>query len=323
MSFDIANVFKLSIPTKYISLKILVLRIKTYNMDKKQILENLVKHFANGNKALFARQLGIPAQTLSTWIARNTFDIELLYSKCEGISPSWLLTGEGDMFQCEETETSSTLDKRKMLNELIEFYSNGNKALFARRLGISPKTISTWLSRNTFDVELIRQKCPDVSSDWLLTGEGSMLYTTSTAEPPIAYHTTSPSAGIPLIPLSAMAGHFTADHTVIESECERYIIPALSHADFLITVKGISMYPRFTPGDIVACQRITLTDHLFLWNRTYVIDTTQGPLIKRIKPADDPDHVTLLSDNPDYDPIILPLTAIHALALVVGTIRLE
>ena len=242
------------------------------------------------------------------------------------ISPDWLLNGKEPMIRPEETITPSTLDKRKMLNELIDFYSNGNKALFARRLGISPKTISTWLSRNTLDVELIRQKCPDVSSDWLLTGEAPMLRTntpTSISEPQVAYHTNNHTTGIPLIPLSAMAGNFTLDHTVLESECERYIIPALSHADFLITVKGLSMYPRFTPGDIVAGQRITLTDHLFLWNRTYVIDTTQGPLIKRIKPADDPDHVTLLSDNPDYDPITLPLTAIHALALVVGTIRLE
>lgn len=59
-------------------------------MTKKERLEALVNHYSNGNKAQFASRLGISAQGLSTWLSRNTYDTELIYAKCEGISPAWL-----------------------------------------------------------------------------------------------------------------------------------------------------------------------------------------------------------------------------------------
>lgn len=58
----------------------------------------LIEHYSNGNKAQFASLLGISPQGLSTWIKRNTFDNELVFSKCEGLSAEWLLTGNGNMF---------------------------------------------------------------------------------------------------------------------------------------------------------------------------------------------------------------------------------
>lgn len=66
-------------------------------MDKKTILECLINHFTDGNKSAFAKKLGVKPQTINTWLLRNTFDIDLIYSKCAGISASWLLTGEGEM----------------------------------------------------------------------------------------------------------------------------------------------------------------------------------------------------------------------------------
>lgn len=129
--------------------------------------------------------------------------------------------------------------------------------------------------------------------------------------------------GIPLIPLSAMAGAFTSDIPVMEYECERYVIPAFKGADFLILVKGDSMQPTYHSGDLVACQKIPLSDIFFQWNKTYVLDTDQGPLIKRVRQATTADHVLLVSDNADYAPFELPITALHAIALVRGIVRLE
>lgn len=129
--------------------------------------------------------------------------------------------------------------------------------------------------------------------------------------------------GIPLIPIDAMAGALTDERTVLEYECERYVVPAFKGADFLIPVKGSSMYPKYSSGDIVACQRVPMSDLFFQWNKVYVIDTNQGALIKRIKPGSDKDHVLIVSDNEKYDPFELPYSAIHAVALVIGVIRLE
>ena len=68
-------------------------------MDKKGILEALITHYTGGNKSQFAKILGVKPQTINTWDSRGTFDLELIYSKCEGISADWLLTGEGQMLR--------------------------------------------------------------------------------------------------------------------------------------------------------------------------------------------------------------------------------
>lgn len=129
--------------------------------------------------------------------------------------------------------------------------------------------------------------------------------------------------GIPLIPVSAMAGIFTGDTSVMEYECERYVIPDFKGADFLIRVKGDSMQPTYYPGDIVACQRVPLNDLFFQWNKTYVLDTVQGPLIKRINRGSDDSHVLVVSDNTDYEPFELSKDQFHGVALVCGLVRLE
>lgn len=66
-------------------------------MDKKTMLECLINHYTDGNKAAFAKMVTVTPQTISKWLARNSFDNELLFQKCPGISASWLLTGEGEM----------------------------------------------------------------------------------------------------------------------------------------------------------------------------------------------------------------------------------
>lgn len=140
---------------------------------------------------------------------------------------------------------------------------------------------------------------------------------------PIAKRTNNKGEGIPLIPYEAMAGALTSDKTVLEYECEHYVIPLFKGADFLIPVKGSSMYPKYSSGDIVACQRIAMTGIFFQWNKVYVLDTNQGALIKRIKPGSDNEHILIVSDNDKYDPFELRLADIHAVALVIGVIRLE
>lgn len=214
------------------------------------------------------------------------------------------------------------MDKKRMLEQLIEYYENGNKSQFAKRLGVTPQGVSTWLNRNTFDAELIFAKCEGLSADWLLTGEGSMLKN-KINDIPVAYHTENPSEGIPLIPISAMAGTFTTDEQILECDCDRYVVPAFKGADYLIGVKGVSMHPRFSPGDIVACKRLPMTDLFFQWNKVYVLDTDQGSLIKRLKPGSDKEHVLVVSDNQEYDPFELAINKIYHVALVIGVIRLE
>lgn len=70
-------------------------------MEKREILELLIEQFCKGNKAQFASKIGVKPQTINTWINRNTFDIDLIYSKCELVSADWLLTGKGEMLKSD------------------------------------------------------------------------------------------------------------------------------------------------------------------------------------------------------------------------------
>lgn len=67
------------------------------------------------------------------------------------------------------------MDKRLMIENMINHYTDGNQAKFAALLGIHPQNISAWLKRGSFNAELIYSKLCDVSADWLLSGEGNML----------------------------------------------------------------------------------------------------------------------------------------------------
>ena len=214
------------------------------------------------------------------------------------------------------------MNKKDMILALIEHYSDGNKAQFANLLGITPQGLSTWIKRETFDIELIFSKCEGLSANWLLTGKGSMIKGNDAALPK-AIHTTNSTDGIPLIPFSAMAGALTDERTALEYECERYVVPAFKGADFLMPIKGTSMQPTYNSGDIVACQRVPMTSIFFQWNKPYVLDTAQGPLVKRVKPGSDQNHITLVSDNPDYEPYEFTREQFHGIALVRGLVRIE
>lgn len=209
---------------------------------------------------------------------------------------------------------------------LVNKLCNGKNTELASITGVNEANIRNYrngvMPKADFLEKIVRNF--DINPDWLLTGEGSMLRTDEkTDNTPVAHHTEAPNEGIPLLPVDAMAGAFTGEQQVLEYECERYVVPAFKGADFLIPVKGVSMHPRFSSGDIVACKRLSMDNVFFEWNKVYVIDTVQGPLIKRLKPGSDKDHVLVVSDNTAYDPFELAISNIYHLALVIGVIRLE
>lgn len=71
-------------------------------VDKSLILREIKSYYGFKSNSEFARYLGIAPQVLSNWIARNTYDAELIYTKCEEISASYLLTGKGEMLRRED-----------------------------------------------------------------------------------------------------------------------------------------------------------------------------------------------------------------------------
>lgn len=238
----------------------------------------------------------------------------------------------------------TTIDR---IYQIIDFLSISVNE-FSKKIDVSngylAKQRSNKANVGSHIIEKIVISYPQISADWLLTGRGRMIKTIGlmtdaemeqhdkevaegkwnvATAPPQAKSTEHPNEGIPLIPLDAMAGFATGEFQIMEYECERYNVPMFRGAEFLISVSGDSMTPKYNSGDVVACKTLPLTDLFFQWNKAYVIDTRQGALIKRIKRGCDDDHVLIVSDNPTYEPFELHRSKINAVALVIGVIRLE
>ncbi|MDR2584808.1 MAG: S24 family peptidase [Prevotellaceae bacterium] len=130
---------------------------------------------------------------------------------------------------------------------------------------------------------------------------------------------------LPLIPFECIAGYGEDNDGIKLNECERYNIPEFKKigAEFLIRVGGSSMYPKYASGDILACRKIH--DILFFqWGKIYVIDSSQGQLIKRVCEHENPDMILLVSDNKEkYPPFSIPKSDIRSLSIVLGAVRME
>ena len=146
------------------------------------------------------------------------------------------------------------------------------------------------------------------------------------SELPVAHHATEPDAGVPLIPIDAIAGIPAGESIAVRFiDCAQYIIPEFANlnVEYMIRVSGSSMYPKYSNGDVLACRRVH--DILFFqWGKIYVIDSSQGPLVKRVFQDEDPDRILLVSDNKEhYPPFSIPKSDIRSLSIVLGVIRLE
>lgn len=216
------------------------------------------------------------------------------------------------------------MTKKERLEALISHYSDGKPTRFAKYIGVAPSTISTWLARDSFDYDLLFAKCEMVSPEWLLTGKGSMLK--SDEQPlPEAKKTNSKHKGIPLIPMEAIAGFPAIDNDGVRFEdCQHYSIPEFEAkgADFLIRVSGDSMTPLYCNGDIIACRKIAEI-HFFQWGGVYVLDTSQGVLVKYVEECEgDDSSIICVSENKRYKPFRLPKDDIRSLSTIVGLVRL-
>lgn len=200
--------------------------------------------------------------------------------------------------------------------------NNLSKTDFYKKTGLSNGFLDKGGSVTSANLETILNTFPEISLDWLVTGRGPMLR----SDLPAAHPATEPGAGIPLIPIEAVAGLPTDDPVGTRFiDCAHYIIPDFANlnVEYMIRVSGSSMYPKYSNGDILACRRVH--DVLFFqWGKIYVIDSSQGALVKRVFQDEDPDRILLVSDNREnYPPFSIPKSDIRSLSIVVGVIRLE
>lgn len=157
----------------------------------------------------------------------------------------------------------------------------------------------------------------DLNKVWLLTGEGEMLQSGADST-----ETTDVANKIPLLPVSAQGGSLN-DFVVSvkESDCERIISP-IKDAEYAMSVSGDSMSPEYPSGSQILIKRIN--EKAFIdWGRTYVLDTCNGTVIKRLFPTESKDRVICKSINPEYPPFEVCLADVYGVYRVLMCMSLK
>lgn len=219
-------------------------------------------------------------------------------------------------------------DFNERIIQIADYYGVKKASEFAKKTGFSHQVASNYLkSTKNPSVEALKriQLCFDkINPGWLLTGSGDMVLSDNNLDADSVYNISINKKGIPLIPIEVMAGFGIDNYSIKENDIQdRYVVPDFEDVDFMIRVKGDSMNPNYSSGDVVAC--IFIRQNSFIqWGKVYVIDSfDQGALVKRLLPCDEDSCIICKSDNSIYPDFKLSKDQIRNIALVVGVIRFE
>lgn len=182
---------------------------------------------------------------------------------------------------------------------LIQFikYKGIGQGKFEKAVGLSNGFVNNIrVSITPEKLQKIALCYPELNKSWLLTGEGEMLNNEiqKTEEKDLLsdYETY-------LLPMTTHAGGLngvSADGTFLQS-CEKVISP-IKGVDFAITVYGESMAPEYPSGSRLLIKRIDPT--IFIdWGKVFVLDTSNGVIVKEVHTCEKEGYVTCHSINPD------------------------
>lgn len=215
------------------------------------------------------------------------------------------------------------MDKNERLERLVEYYGNGNKSHFAKILGVKAQTINTWLSRNTYDTELIFAKCDNINASWLLTGEGNMLRSESEKEEKLP-SVNQTYEGAPYFNVDFIGGF-----DVIVNDRTRnpdfYInYPPYNQPGVVwCNLTGHSMEPEISNGDIIALREVTTPIQYLPAGEIYGIVTEEYRTVKRIRLSQKEGFVRLIPSNKseEFCEQEIPISMIIRVYAVLGSIR--
>lgn len=223
----------------------------------------------------------------------------------------------------------------QIIKDLMAYKNFMRKSHFANFLGIPKSTLANWEGRDSLNIAKIKEAMPEISTDWLMYGEGEMIEESHTAqlaspsvqeEFPLRTDRALNSQDVPLYELDATAGLVSLfDQHSRQVPVSHLQIPNLPPCDGALYVRGDSMYPLLKSGDIVLYKEVQGGVDSILWGEMYLlsfdIDGEQFITIKYIQKGDSADMLRLVSHNPHHSPKDIKADSVRALALVKASVR--
>lgn len=215
------------------------------------------------------------------------------------------------------------MDKNERLERLVEYYGNGNKSHFAKILGVKAQTINTWLSRNTYDTELIFAKCDNINASWLLTGEGNMICAKSEKEEKIP-SVNKTYEGAPYFNVDFIGGFDVIVNDQTRNPDFYINYPPYNQEGVVwCNLTGHSMEPEISNGDIIALREVTTPIQYLPVGEIYGIVTEEYRTVKRVRLSQKEGFVRLIPSNKseEFCEQEIPISMILKVYAVLGSIR--
>lgn len=169
----------------------------------------------------------------------------------------------------------------------------------------------------------------DLSSEWLLRGEGSMLKEDKTGVTLLS-HSKVPEVlsnqDIILYDINAAANLKTLLGDKTQNILGKISIPDIPKCDGAVYVKGDSMYPLLKSGDIIAYKEVHNFDSVVkgeMYLISFELDGDEYLTVKYVNHSEKEGCIKLVSYNPHHDPMDIPVSSIYAMALVKVSIRMN
>lgn len=201
---------------------------------------------------------------------------------------------------------------------------------FSKETGYPQRTLSRQINENTavgYDViALIASKYPDISLNWLITGDGTMKQDGGIIKihkPPYP-ESLNENLIVPVFDIEAAANLKMTMHKDKENVIGYLSIPDMPTVDGAVAVRGDSMYPIIKSGDIVVYKWISSPEYITygeMYLVTYLWGDDRHVVVKYVKRSQKEGYITLISYNSHHEPIDIPMSCIQSIALVKVSIR--
>lgn len=204
-----------------------------------------------------------------------------------------------------------------------------SKRDFYAKIGVSRGTLESKTGITEDVITKFFATYPEVSIEWLMTGEGEMLKNSPSYKeknkksidkeekvPEVSYN---PAIGKPYYDVDFLGGFNEIVNSQVTIPANNIVIQGFEKADFWCNVTGHSMEPKINHGDIIALHKCTLEDIQYGEIYAVVLDTLRT--IKILRRSSDPKKLRFVPINTtDYDEQEYPVERIMNVFEVIGSI---
>lgn len=204
-----------------------------------------------------------------------------------------------------------------------------SKRDFYAKIGVSRGTLESKTGITEDVITKFFATYPEVSIEWLMTGEGEMLKNSPSCKekkqensdlvekiPEVSYNS---AIGKPYYDVDFLGGFNEIVNSQVSIPTNNIVIQGFEKADFWCNVTGHSMEPKINHGDIIALHKCTLKDIQYGEIYAVVLDTLRT--IKILRRSTDPKKLRFVPINTtDYDEQEYPIERIMNVYEVIGSI---